>query len=374
MCTISQAAGAAADDPTRPWRAGHRREEEHTIAAATMLRSGVNKGCGCARLRWLAAPGTAEGWQSHLHQQRRRLRRLIEQPPPSLPSVAAPTSHEPAAGLGSLLRPLQSQMQQPRRGLAAAARRVLGKGAAANAASISATGAEGGSATGKKAGGGGGRDATPTRRRVFRSMQAQAHAQAALRGEQQPPSASEAVAAGRMEGGGRVATEEQRQLTALLENSYTRFDDMVNAWEGAMEEEFLKAAASSSSATGAGASGPGPLSKAHHAQHERMLFDPSVATTTLPASSFVIPNDRLEDGGGVQTTRERLVRLEEEMERGTVLEALAEYKEVQETLFRTGKAANLPVVKRQIFAWWVDLCMFVCVCVSGGVGDLDEWG
>lgn len=257
----------------------------------------------------------------------------------------------------------------PRRGLAAA-RRVLEKATVNAAASISATGgADGGTATGK---GGVGRDSTPTRRRISRSMQAQAHTQAVRHADQPPSSASAAVgAAGRMEGGERVATEEHRQLTALLEEGYTRFDDMVNAWEGAMEEEFLKAAKAGSGAS----SGPGPLSKAHHAQHERMMFDPA-AVATMP--SFVIPNDRLEGGAALETTRERLVRLEEEFEQGTVMEALLEYKEVQETLFRTGKAANLPVVKRQIFAWCVDKTDFAClrawglVCFSSSIRPVTE--
>ena len=64
----------------------------------------------------------------------------------------------------------------------------------------------------------------------------------------------------------------------------------------------------------------------------------------------LIPNEHLSP---VETEQERMHRLEIQFEQGTIAEALAEYKEVQDTLFNSGKAANLPVVKRQIFAWYV---------------------
>jgi hypothetical protein len=111
-----------------------------------------------------------------------------------------------------------------------------------------------------------------------------------------------------------------------------------------------------------------------HQQHQRMFEQAAERASALPR--YVIPNEQLEEEGStwgaavVETTRERLLRLEAEFERGTVEEALQEYREVQETLFRTGKAANLPVVKRQLFAWCVRAFLALSPLCGGWVVEV----
>ncbi len=82
----------------------------------------------------------------------------------------------------------------------------------------------------------------------------------------------------------------------------------------------------------------------------RELPTSASSATSLPVRHpHLLSNGQI---GAVETERERLFRLETQFEQGTIEEAVEEYREVQETLFTSGKAANLPVVKRQIFAWY----------------------
>lgn len=300
-----------------------------------MLRSGVNKGCGgCARLRRLAVVQPHQQPQLQ-QQQRRQLRTLLSGgnsggssgPQPTLGgSSAAAASHEgpsPSLLLG----------QQPRRGLAAAARKVL-EGAGAGAAVDPAA---------KGKGKGGGRDATPTRRGRVASRSIQARAAAAEVG-----GAGGGMGMPSSGIGAREQAERERyreRLQQMMDGLEGHIAQCEKAFEEVEEigEDF------------------DPSSSMEQEQHHRRMLDAAAAEQQRGVPpSFVMPNELL-GGPVVETSRERLLRMEGEFERGTVDEALQEYKKVQATLFSSGKAANLPVVKRQIFAW----CVF---CGFGGGG------
>lgn len=220
-------------------------------------------------------------------------------------------------------------------------------------ASSAADGHAGGAAAAKMKGGRDG-DSTPTRRRISRSIQAQAAAAASSSG-----SASVAAEAGGIGGqgsggrGGDMAGDGgghqylralQMELVDSLQQGHVEQELFME-----MLEDFAAPAAAWMDAEAAAASAASVPSE-YQPQPQQQPLSQQVEWPT----SFVIPNEKLEPGAAVvETTRERLLRLETEFERGTVEEALEEYKAVQETLFRTGKAANLPVVKRQVFAWCV---------------------
>ena len=55
----------------------------------------------------------------------------------------------------------------------------------------------------------------------------------------------------------------------------------------------------------------------------------------------------------IQTSFEALYNREETLEEGTVDAAVEEYKEVREALFKSGKAANMPVVKKVMFCKYI---------------------
>lgn len=287
-----------------------------------MLRSGVNKGCGgCARLRRLAVVQPHQ--QPQLQQQRRQLRTLLSGGNSGGSSGAQPTLGGSSAAAASHEGPSPSSLlgQQPRRGLAAAARKVL-EGAGAGAAV---------DPTAKGKGKGGGRDATPTRRGRVASRSIQARAAAAEVG-----GAGGGVGMPSSGMGAREQAERERyreRLQQVMDGLEGHIAQCEKAYEEVEEigEDF------------------DPSSMEEH--HRRML-DAAVAEQRGVPPSFVMPNELL-GGPVVETSRERLLRMEGEFERGTVDEALQEYKKVQATLFSSGKAANLPVVKRQIFAWCV---------------------
>jgi len=290
-----------------------------------MLRAGFSKGYGCERIRH--GMQASRMTQPHLHQQQRRAmaaaRRLLDRTTPA--AAAMPTANTPLEA-----RSIQAQ--------ASAA-------SSSDPADLSSTHSSTGNG-GRGSGGGNSGDSFKELYQVLKQQQdldglrrrlqqqshpllpptieslrdqaaalmheaAHSHHQAEFQRQQQQAQAAVASEGGEQSSSMSMMYGEANEMAFFLDE---------------IEEDFYPLSSSPA----------GSMPMQQHQQQQQQ--------------QHLIPNEHLSP---VETEQERMHRLEIQFEHGTIAEALAEYKEVQDTLFNSGKAANLPVVKRQIFAWYV---------------------
>lgn len=294
-----------------------------------MLRAGFSKGCGCERIRHGML--TSSMSQPHLHQQQRRAmaaaRRLLDRTTPA--AAAMPTATTPLEA-----RSIQAQASTA---------------SSSDPADLSSTH----SSTGNTGRGGGRGNSGDSFKELYQVLKQQQDMDALRRRLQQqghpvlPPTIESLrdQAAALMHEAAHShhhadfqRQQQQAQAAVASEGGeqsmmYGEANEMAFFLDE-IEEDFYPVYSSSTSSS----SGSMPMQ-----QHQQQQQQPQ---------QHLIPNEHLSP---VETEQERMHRLEIQFEQGTIAEALSEYKEVQDTLFNSGKAANLPVVKRQIFAWYVRL-------------------
>jgi hypothetical protein len=298
-----------------------------------MLRAGFSKGCGCERIRYgiLASSMT----QPHLHQQQRRAmaaaRRLLDRTTPA--AAVMPTATTPLEA-----RSIQAQ--------ASAA-------SSSDPADLSSTH----SPTGNSGRGNGRGNSGDSFKELYQVLKQQQDLDALRRRLQQqghpvlPPtieSLRDQAAALMHEAAhshhhAEFQRQQQQAQAAVASEGGEQSSSMSMMYGEANEMAFFL----------------DEIEEDFYPVHSSSPSSPGSLPMQQQPQQHLIPNEHLSP---VETEQERMHRLEIQFEQGTIAEALAEYKEVQDTLFNSGKAANLPVVKRQIFAWYVRLPFsFFCV-------------